>query len=790
MRRLDGVARANATNKPYLGFFGKLVALLCGLVLMAQLFTIAFVELAVQRSVSEQLDHELGVGQRVWESFQQSRLDALLDAAAMLADDFGFRAAIASGDIATQRSALANQAARIHASGARILDLDGRTRVSILETTDVTFDPLVFAAAQADGATSALAMLDGKLQQIAVVPVLAPLPVAWIVVGHQIDRRILSDFRELTGLEASLVSERNDEQQLLATTLPDIGASQALLASTLPDDSNLGSSSDRDSYIQRALVLRQSDTESVRLYLHASLVDALAPYKRLQWQVLVLTAVAALVALVIAVAIGRGVSRPVAELAHGARRIFEGEYDTQVPVRSSDELGELAQVFNRMQSGIAERERLIVHQASHDSLTGLANRAHAIQAVEQAIVEEHASIAVLMIDIDRFKEINDILGHGFGDEVLVQAAQRLRSSLRKEDLVARLGGDEFVVLIHDVDAEEAKARAFALLQRLREPLTSGSTQVAIDASVGIALHPEHADDAATLLRRADVAMYAAKQSRAGVELYLAGRDELHMRQLTLMADLRWALERNQISVRFQPKIDVATRDVQHAELLMRWHHPQLGQVPPDEFIPLAERSGVIHQLTRYVIKQGIAECGRWNDMGLELSVAINLSAVDLMEPSLCDYIDECLKRNRVEPHHVIVEVTESALMRDIDFAVRMLGRLKRSGIRLAIDDFGTGHSSLAQLKRLPVDELKIDKSFIMRLAAGTDDEVIVRSTIEIGHNMGLTVIAEGVENAESFELLSRYQCDMVQGYLFSRPLSADEFLSWVGVYRAETRVCA
>jgi diguanylate cyclase (GGDEF)-like protein len=779
---------ARRSPRRSLGFFGKLVALLCGVVLMAQLFTIAFVELAVRRSVSEQLEQELDVGMRVWDQFQQSRLDALVDGAAMLADDFGFRAAIASGDLATQHSAIVNQAARIDASAARVLDLDGRTLVRAGDGDVNEFDPEVFSSAQASGAASTLGMLDGKPQQIAVVPVLAPHVVAWVVVGHAIDQRMLADFRELTGLEVTLSRESGGQRERIASTLP--GNIDAPPATGITHNAFSWNATDVSSYLDRSIVLRESAGEILQLDLHASLGDALAPYRRLQWQVLILTAIAALVALAIAVAIGRGVSRPVAELAHGARRIFEGEYDTKVPVRSSDELGELAQVFNRMQSGIAERERLIFHQASHDSLTGLPNRARALEAVEQAIAQEHATLAVMMVDIDRFKEINDILGHAFGDDVLVQAAQRLRTSLRKEDLVARLGGDEFVVLIRNVDSEEAKSRAFSLLGRLREPLTSGSTQVAIDASVGIALHPQHADDAATLLRRADIAMYAAKQSRAGVETYVAGRDEIHMRQLTLMADLRWALERNQITVRFQPKIDLASRQVRHAELLMRWYHPTLGQISPDEFIQLAERSGIIHQLTRYVLDRGIAECRRWDDLGLDLSVAINLSAIDLMDASLGDYIDDCLKRYRVDPHQVIIEVTESALMRDVDFAVRMLTRLKRAGIRLAIDDFGTGHSSLAQLKQLPVDELKIDKSFIMRLVEGSDDAVIVRSTIEIGHNMGLSVIAEGVENDESLELLTRYRCDMVQGYLFTHPLTSDEFLGWVSSYRSEAAACA
>ena len=356
--------------------------------------------------------------------------------------------------------------------------------------------------------------------------------------------------------------------------------------------------------------------------------------------------------------------------------------------------------------------------------------------------------------------------------------KRLRLAVRPDDLVARLGGDEFMVVMGEVEREHAPRRARGLLAQLREPLDLPSTRINLDCSIGLVLSPDHGDDAQTLLRRADIALYDAKQARSGVAVYQPGRDEVHLRQLALMGDLRESVTRGQLSLRFQPKVDLASRQVHHVEALLRWQHPTLGAVPPDEFIPLAERSGFVHELTRFVLEQALRQNAAWRAEGLDLGVAINLSAMDLMDADLPDFIHDCQRRHRVPPAKIILEVTEGALMRDVDYAVRMLHRLRAGGIRLSIDDFGTGYSSLAQLKRMPVDELKIDKSFVMQMTEGSDDAVIVRSTIELGHNMGLSVIAEGVESDSSLALLRQYRCDMVQGYLFSKPLAAGDLVAW------------
>jgi diguanylate cyclase (GGDEF)-like protein len=387
---------------------------------------------------------------------------------------------------------------------------------------------------------------------------------------------------------------------------------------------------------------------------------------------------------------------------------------------------------------------------------------------------------MIMMDVDRFKEINDTLGHHFGDDLLVEIGRRLQETLRGNDTVARLGGDEFAVTFLTRAESGATDVAAKITRALETPFLLGNVPIEVDASMGIALCPIHAEDAGTLMKRADVAMYDAKKNHLSYALYEPGRDDHSLRRLTILSELRHAIERDELTLHYQPKLDVVSRRAVHAEALVRWTHPVHGRLAPDEFIPLAEQSGNISMITKWVLRRAIRDWTVWNGAGLDLSIAVNLSALDLFDAELPRLIQTLLQEARMSPSRLVLEITESAVMRDPAYALRTLSDLKSLGITLAIDDYGTGYSSLAHLKRLPVDELKIDKSFVLNLgAAATDDIVIVRSTIELGHNMGLRVIAEGVENAEAWEILQKLGCDMAQGFFVSPPLPPEEFASWI-----------
>lgn len=759
------------------GFRAKILSLMALALLASLAATLVVVNLAVESAVADRLDHELAVGQRVWTSFYASRREQLLESVAVLADDFGFRAAVATGDKATMLSALHNQGSRLGVDLGIVLGPDGQVLATALpggrSALARAVAPLRSRARRSGRATGVVAIGE-RAYLVAMVSVNAPTRIGWVAMGREFDAAFVDEFRELTGLGLALIPA--GEGAIAATGLPAGGRVAPGRATSSPAP---GPAIDDARYSWRNAAMPEGH-KLLNALLFASKQDVVAPFRRLQRQIIGLSVGAALLALIVATLIARGVSRPVAHLALAARRIGAGDYSEPLPPLGDDELGELAVAFNRMQLGIAERERRIFHQAQHDDLTDLPNRNLALAELQQLIERVHGTgvCAVLMLDLDRFKEINDTLGHGYGDQVLVVVAQRLRAALRNDDLLARLGGDEFLVVMQGADRGFAMDRARALAAALHEPLRLTNTQVSLDASVGVAIYPEHGDNSDVLLRRADIAMYEAKTNHAGVAIYQHGRDEQHLRQLTLLADLRRAFAEGELSMMYQPKVELASGRVVHAEALMRWSHPQLGPVSPDEFVPLAERSGLIHQLTRFALDQALGQQRRWCADGLEIAVAVNISAIDLLDHAFPERVSAALAEHGVPAAQLIIEITESTLMRDLNAAVKVLKRLRAQGIRLSIDDFGTGHSSLAQLRGLPVDEIKIDKSFVINLSEDSEDAVIVRSAIEIGHNMGLQVIAEGVERAGSLALLRRYRCDVVQGYLFTPPVAAGELLHW------------
>jgi diguanylate cyclase (GGDEF)-like protein len=431
------------------------------------------------------------------------------------------------------------------------------------------------------------------------------------------------------------------------------------------------------------------------------------------------------------------------------------------------------------------------HQALHDALTDLPNRTLFHDRVHQALASarrEHLAAAVMIMDLDRFKEVNDTLGHASGDELLKQVGLRLRDSLRESDTVARLGGDEFGVLLPKVvDAEAAVAVARKLRTTLEEPFTLHGLALRMEASIGIALFPDHGSDVQSLLQRADVAMYVAKEHPSGCEVYARERDEYSPDRLTLLTELRRAIDRGQLFLHYQPKADLRTGDIQGVEALVRWQHPERGMVPPDEFIPPAQKTGVITPLTMFVLDEALRQCRTWALQGMELCVAVNLSTRNLLDVHLPDTVGELLARREVPARLLELEITESTILADPVRAMQILSRLDKMGIRLAIDDFGTGYSSLAYLKRLPVDELKIDKSFILGMEESENDAVIVRSTIDLGRNLGLRVVAEGVETAKAWNRLVSLGCDIAQGYYLSRPVPADQLTEWLRERAATSR---
>ena len=425
----------------------------------------------------------------------------------------------------------------------------------------------------------------------------------------------------------------------------------------------------------------------------------------------------------------------------------------------------------------------LTHQALHDALTDIPNRTLLYDRLQQAIhaaKREHKSVALMMMDLDRFKEINDTMGHHSGDLVLQAVAARLRNTLRQHDTVARLGGDEFAIVLPGIDNKDTAVQtAQKILNAVQTPMSLEGRDLDIGVSLGIVLYPDQGEDTGLLMQRADVAMYAAKRGKSGYAFYDAETDRYSMDRLTLQSELRHGIQHNELVLYYQPKIDFNGGQIIGLEALVRWRHPRHGLMYPDDFILLAERTGLIKPLTAWVMQEALRQCCAWQRDGLPLTIAVNISALNLHDPQFPEVVATALAKTGAEPAWLELEITETAIMRDPTVAIDAIGKLNHMGVQLAIDDFGTGYSSMAYLKKLLVAKIKIDKSFVMDMNTNKNDAVIVRSLIGLGHNLGLSVVAEGVESKEIWDQLKMLGCDSAQGYSMSRPIPPEKLSDWI-----------
>ena len=449
-----------------------------------------------------------------------------------------------------------------------------------------------------------------------------------------------------------------------------------------------------------------------------------------------------------------------------------------VPVFTAQRLFVLYQRQKRLSDDLTEANTALATMSQTDPLTQLPNRALFRDRAQQALIaarRDGSEVAVLVVDLDSFKEVNDTLGHHSGDILLREVASRLAGNLRAGDSIARLGGDEFGVVLPSVAGVEGVAEvAERLEQALHRPFHVQGVPVNVEASIGAALCPAHGDEVETLVQHADFAMYKAKTGSMAYELYGGGRDAVGPERLKLVGELRRALDGDELVLDFQPQFESRGLEITCVEALVRWHHPDQGVLPPGDFIPLAQRTSLMKPLTRRVLELAIAQCSAWREAALDVDIAVNVGARNLLDPHFPDDVCGVLSRFSLDPAHLQLEITESDLMRDPLSVSRVLERLSGVGIKLSIDDFGTGYSSLAHLRTLPIDEIKIDRSFVSRMDTNESDRAIVRATIELGRSLGLEVVAEGVETEEARQQLAAFSCDRLQGYLLSPPVGGEQ----------------
>ena len=740
-------------------FRSKLMLLTVVPLAVAQIVTLFAVMRTVETDADARARESLIVGSEVVAEFLASRGEQLRISVEVLAADFGLKQATATGDEATIRSVLGNHGRRVRADMAMLLDLDGQTVASTLgkrvTRSNVGFDILDAAG---DQKVETTAQFGDSAFHVFVVPLRAPVTIGWVVLGFRIDEQLETRLANLTGLDVSIVP---------SATAP--------LSGLIADEQTLSFS----------LPFLAGET-NFSVVLQRSLEEAMLPYVEARRGLLVFTAALLMFVAIAGVMFSTTIARPLRTLASSAQKIISGNYEGSVEVDSDDEFGELASSFDAMRVAISEREQRISHQALHDALTDLPNRYKVLQILTTAIEsarDDQRSVAVLSIRLSRMGEISSTLGHKAADELIIQAARHLRVNLDNDDLLGHTGTDEFVLILPGRDAESALSRVERIEQILASGVTLDNIDISLQTAIGIAEFPKHGEVPAELLRYASIARTEAESGKERVRVYETGHEDEFVRRLRVASDLRGAIRKEEIEVWYQPKVCLQTGDVCGAEALVRWQHPALGFLFPDDFIPAAEQAGTIIHLTRFVLAKAVEQCSDWARQGLDLQMSVNLSVRDLLDEYLPYHVLQMLKDNDVSPEKLTLEVTESSIMEDIGHAVLVLECLRDIGVRISMDDFGTGHSSLAQLRNIPLHELKVDKSFVMTILDDPQNEAIVRTTIDLAHSLNLEVVAEGVEDEATMRRIASLGCEQAQGYFLSKPVPANEFVAWLDEFK-------
>lgn len=787
----------------------RIVAVFLGLLLVLQVTNLLIIGRGIDSSGRASINAELRTGERVFGRLLELNAVNLSEAARLLAADFGFKAAVASGDGAALVSALSNQRERIGAHVAVFTDAEFNLQAATRDGAERFLPALRKQATQAER-TQPVVLLDGEPYQLVVVPVKAPTVIGWVAMAFRIESTLLREMRQMASIEVMVVSQRSAgaEWEVIQSTLsaettrPFLSQWQAARRAVGPArgegilqleiPGGLGNAL-AGSVIAREMPLGLQGEQQTVAVLMRSLDEATSRFRNLQNLLLAFTVAAIAVFAAGSVVTARRITTPLRALTESAALLGSGDFAKAVVIEGRDEISDLARAFEAMRQAMREREAQVRRLAYEDGLTGLPNREQFRVDLRTAITRAHkegGQCTVLMLDLNRFKRVNDELGHRFGDRMLRQVALRLvadgvvrqastAGQRRRNDVVARLGGDEFAVLLPGADADTAQAVAQRIQRAFEQPIMLDDHKIDLGAGIGIACCPVHGQQADEIMSRAEVAMYAAKAQQVGVMVYAAALDAGSAESLSLLSELRAAVDQNQLRLYLQPRVDLKTGAVIGAEALVRWQHPERGMVQPMKFIPFAEQTGFIRHLTTWMIDRCAQLLRQYAHMDIRLKLSVNLSTRDLLDNDLPVKLQRLVDSQGMDPALLCLEITESAIMSNPEHALQTLARLHQAGFHLSIDDFGTGFSSLAYLKNMPVHELKIDKSFVLNMERDARDAKIVRSTIDLAHNLGLSVVAEGVESAKAWKLLQALGCDEGQGYFIAKPMPEAVFANWV-----------
>ena len=749
----------------------------------------------VTTNVGEQVEDQLGASTRVFEQIIAERIIALGEKAQVLARDDGFRSVIGpvfysevieSVDKATVQSALENFSRRIDSDLAIIYDLESNVvAASSGAITDIQQLPTISgelkAQADNDGVASTIVAINGHIFELVLVPFKAPDIIAWIALGIEFDSAAAEQIKALSPIELDIAFlYQNQTGYHLASTTSVRAPMEAFVRDHIHHDTDtlFRRSFGEQDHMFRHITLekgRGSDA-TVSALVYFSMDQALEPYFAVAIALSGVMLIGMILLVIGSMAIANGISKPLRDLATASQRIASGDYTEVACADGNDEITELTTSFNLMIEAVEEREQRIVFQSNHDVETGLPNRNFFESQLKQAVVKR-PEFVVVVAEVQQLLDLRSVLNHTRVNDLIASIGKRIGNTANTQ--VSRLSTEAFIFILDDVSHCEVMASLIS--NAFLTPFDVNG--IAVDASVkmGFTRFPMDSQDPLKLMQYANSALDQARNSAKGYAWYVESNSQEFMSRLTLMSELREALDGDEIKFAYQPKRDIASGKTVSVEALVRWISPSRGFVSPDEFIPFAERTGDIKHLTKWGIRQAIKQCAEWRSKGINVVVAVNLSAVDLMNRDLPGEIMVLLQEYDLRPASLALEVTESAIMHDMNRALEVLNMLSAVGLKLSIDDYGTGYSSLSYLKKLPVSELKIDKAFVLNLANSEEDKILVRSTIELAHNLGLKVIAEGVEDQASVDLLTEYGCDTLQGYFICRPVPANEIEEFLAI---------
>lgn len=769
---------------PFIGFRLRLALFFVATLVLVQLLTAGLVYEVTRQAMVTEGERQLTANAAAFTAQMDDISVRVASNVEVLSLDYALRSAIAERDRGTVLSVLRNHGRRVGASRMLLIDPDGTVEVDTDDTgmpmTKFPFPDLIDRAY--DQRTAAVVAADGKASWMVVVPIYAPQLVGLVVVNVPVDDALLAHMQSLSALPRNVelaVELTPGHWTELASGTRHSGLADGLAAAhlKLPWKPVLVRAGGREYMVLAQRLKQPKNSAPVVAILGYSLDEALRPFRSVVLAWVFLLALGLAVGLLAAWLTARSVSRPIEALAAAVRRIEVGDYRVPASTNRRDEIGQLATAFGTMTAAVRQREGRIRHQAMHDSVTDLPNRVAAEATVDEALAAERANPgALLMIGLTRVPEITKTMGHALCDRLMRDSSQRLQL-VAPHAYLARSSDAQFMLWAPRCDQPAAVALAQQVLEALNEPYQE--TDLSIDRlpSVGIAVTARDVSQASTLLRRAEVAQFAASGSSSALSFYDAATDPHRPDQLSLMGDLRQALDTGALALHYQPKLALASGRIDAVEALLRWEHPQRGNVSPETFIGMAEDTGNIQRVTRWVLANALAQASQWMARGLSLNVAVNLSAHDLDDRKLPGRISALLATHQIPASRLTVEVTERAVIGEPDTAIRVLRALAEQGVGISIDDFGVGQSTFAYLRHLPVSEIKIDQTFVRQLASDVNDQIIVRSLVDLSHQLGYRVTAEGVEDQGALDYLRQIGCDHAQGYFIAKALSAPDLFN-------------